>query len=475
MNTFYNPLKLALQTGPDRVAVVDGQVQFSFAELAGRCARLVGGLRARGLNNGDRVAILAVNSHRYIETYVGVPAGGLVVVPLNTRHADAELRYALADAGARVLLIDRDPAPFADLVQHVIRLPDDYEALLAGASAYPLGQGITENDLAGLFYTGGTTGASKGVMLSHRNLIANAQHWLQTAPQTEADRVLVMAPLFHAAGSNGVLANIWTGGCQITLGAFDPKQALDLIQRHRISVTLGVPTMLAAIAEEQLVRPRDVSSMRVIAHGGSPIATEIIRRTHMAFPRAELVEVYGATELSPLATAQIGEQKLIDLPLARSCGRAVPGCDISTVDARDLTVPCGVVGEGVVRRPNVMQGYWNKPEQTPAVLKNGAYRTGDLGYMDEAGFLFLVDRSKDMIVSGGEDVYCAEVDERIAIQSSRGRPSCRGNTSAHGGGKVSRGPAEDRSSNGASCPPDSVVQGDVIDIGEWASWRSAAC
>ena len=411
MNTFYNPLKLALQTGPDRVAVVDGQVQFSFAELADRCARLVGGLRARGLNNGDRVAILAVNSHRYIETYVGVPAGGLVVVPLNTRHADAELRYALADSGARVLLIDRDPAPFADLVQHVIRLPDDYEALLAGASAYPLGQGITENDLAGLFYTGGTTGASKGVMLSHRNLIANAQHWLQTAPQTEADRVLVMAPLFHAAGSNGVLANIWTGGCQITLGAFDPKQALDLIQRHRISVTLGVPTMLAAIAEEQLVRPRDVSSMRVIAHGGSPIATEIIRRTHMAFPRAELVEVYGATELSPLATAQIGEQKLIDLPLARSCGRAVPGCDISVVDASDLTVPCGVVGEVVVRGPNVMQGYWNKPEQTAAVLKDGAYWTGDLGYMDEAGFLFLVDRSKDMIVSGGENVYCTEVEE----------------------------------------------------------------
>ena len=411
MNTFYNPLKLALQTGPDRVAVVDGQVQFSFAELADRCARLVGGLRARGLNNGDRVAILAVNSHRYIETYVGVPAGGLVVVPLNTRHADAELRYALADSGARVLLIDRDPAPFADLVQHVIRLPDDYEALLAGASAYPLGQGLTENDLAGLFYTGGTTGASKGVMLSHRNLIANAQHWLQTAPQTEADRVLVMAPLFHAAGSNGVLANIWTGGCQITLGAFDPKQALDLIQRHRISVTLGVPTMLAAIAEEQLVRPRDVSSMRVIAHGGSPIATEIIRRTHMAFPRAELVEVYGATELSPLATAQIGEQKLIDLPLARSCGRAVPGCDISVVDASDLTVPCGVVGEVVVRGPNVMQGYWNKPEQTAAVLKDGAYWTGDLGYMDEAGFLFLVDRSKDMIVSGGENVYCTEVEE----------------------------------------------------------------
>ena len=411
MHTFYHPLQRALQTGAQRTAIIDGHAQFTFAELAARCSRLVGGLRALGLVAGDRVAILAANSHRYIETYVAIPAGGLVVVPLNTRHANAEVRYALEDSGARVLITDRDPAPFTDLVQHVVGIAAEYEALLAGGEPWPLGLGVTENDLAGLFYTGGTTGASKGVMLSHRNLIANTYHWLLTAPQSDSDRVLVMAPLFHAAGSNGVLANIWTGGCQVPLGTFDPARALDLMQQHGITGTLGVPTMLAAMAEEQLARPRDVSSVRLIAHGGSPIATEVIRRTHQAFPGAEMVEVYGATELSPLATAQTGEQALIDDPRARSCGRAVLGCDIRILDTDGRELACGEVGEVVASGPNVMLGYWRKAEQTAAVLRDGAYWTGDLGYMDEAGFLFLVDRSKDMIVSGGENVYSTEVEE----------------------------------------------------------------
>ncbi len=174
---------------------------------------------------------------------------------------------------------------------------------------------------------------------------------------------------------------------------------------------MAVPTMLAAIAEEQLARPRNIDSMRAIAHGGSPIATEVLRRAHAAFPNAEMIELYGSTELSPLATAQIGEQNFIDHARARSCGRPVPGCDVRVRDANDREVARGEVGEVVVRGPNVMLGYWNKPEATASVLKNGAYWTGDLGYMDDEGFLFLVDRSKDMIVSGGENVYCTEVEE----------------------------------------------------------------
>ena len=411
MHTFHDPLQRALQIGPDRVALIDGNAQFSFAQFEQRASGLVGGLRALGLVAGDRVAILAANSHRYVEAYVGIPAGGLVIVPLNTRHADPEVRYALQDSGARVLLTDRDPAPFADLVPHAVAIPNGYEELLASAGAWPLGAGVTENDLAGLFYTGGTTGASKGVMLSHRNLIANTFHWLLTVPHSDSDRALVMAPLFHAAGSNGVLASIWTGGAQITLDTFNPVRALELIERHGITVTMAVPTMLAAIAEEQLARPRNVGSLRVLAHGGSPIATEVLRRAHAAFPDAEMIELYGATELSPLATTQVGEEKYIDHELARSCGRALAGCDVRVCDANGREMARGEVGEVVVRGPNVMLGYWNKPEATAAALAGGAYRTGDLGYMNDAGFLFLVDRSKDMIVSGGENVYCTEVEE----------------------------------------------------------------
>ncbi len=410
MHTFADPLRRAIQIAADKTAIINGDKQFTFVQLQDRCRRLVAGLRGLGLNKGDRVAIWSDNNHQYIETYVGVPAGGLVVVPLNTRHAEPELRYALEDSGTRVLITDRDAGAMTDIVEHVIHIGDEYEALL-NADPVPLGEDLTENDLAGLFYTGGTTGKSKGVMLSHRNLIANTFHWLTSVPQTDKDVTLVMAPLFHAAGSNGVLGSIWTCGTQITLGAFDPVQVLDLIEAHNVSLTLGVPTMLAAIAELQHAEPRKVDTVRAIAHGGSPIATEVVRRTWTAFPTAEMIEVYGATELSPLTTALRNEQNLLEDDRARSCGQSIPGTDVRILDEDGNELPSGEIGEVVVRGPNVMLGYWNKPEQTAGVLKDGAYWTGDLGYMDAEGYVFLVDRSKDMIVSGGENVYCTEVEE----------------------------------------------------------------
>jgi long-chain acyl-CoA synthetase len=411
MNTFADPIKAAVAQAPNKIAVIDQRETFTFRVLHDRCARLGGALRALGLNKGDRVAILAGNGHRYIETYVGVPASGLVVVPLNTRHAEPELKYALEDSGASVLLTDRDPGGLTDVVQHVIAMPEQYEQLIAEAAPVALGEGLTENDLAGLFYTGGTTGQSKGVMLSHRNLIANTFHFLVAVPQQPDDVVMVMAPMFHAAGSNGILGNIWTLGTQITVDAFDPVQVLDLIEEYGVTETLGVPTMLAAIAEEQHARPRKTDTLRALSHGGSPIATGVLRRTHTAFPTATLNEVYGATELSPLCTVLVQEEKHLDSPRGRSCGRPIVGNEIRILNIDGDPVEHGEVGEVVVRGPNVMQGYWNKPEQTEAVLKDGAYWTGDLGYFDEDGYLYLVDRSKDMIVSGGENVYSTEVEE----------------------------------------------------------------
>ena len=411
MNTFADPLRRALQLAPSRTAVIDGDKSFTFKQLFQRCARLGSSLAQFGLEPGDRVAILAANGHAFVEAYLGVPAAGLVIVPINTRHAQPEIEYALRDSGSRVLLTDRDPAPFASLVDHVIRLGGEYESLLASAMRRDIGEGVFENDLAGLFYTGGTTGAAKGVMLSHRNLIANALHWMTAVHHTCDDRWLVMAPLYHAAGSNCVLPAVWTAATQVTLPSFNAGAALDTIERHRITGTIAVPTMLAALAEEQLARPRQTGSLRLITHGGSPIASEGIRRAHTAFPSADVVEIYGATELSPLATVLTGEQYLAGQPRGRSCGRAVIGVDMRVRDADGVEVPRGEVGEVVVRGPNVMQGYWNKPEQTAAVLRGDGYWTGDLGTMDAEGYLFLVDRSKDMIVSGGENVYSTEVEE----------------------------------------------------------------
>ncbi len=411
MHTFADPLARAQRVAAERLAVVCGDRRLTYSDLWRRCRMLAGALDAAGIGRGDRVAIWAGNCHAYIETYTTVPACGRVAVPLNTRHAEPELRYALGDSGARLLLTDRDASGLADIVERVIRIPDEYDAWIGAAAEAELGAGVDEQDLAGLFYTGGTTGASKGVMLTHRNLIANTFHWMAAVPQRPDDTFLVMAPLFHAAGSNGVLASLWTAGCQVMLPAFDPAVALDLIERERVTETLGVPTMLAALAEEQHARPRETGTLRCIGHGGSPIATEVIRRTHTAFPTAELIEVYGATELSPLATGLRGEEGLVEQKRARSCGQAMPGVDVRVLDPDGKERPAGEVGEVVVRGPNVMRGYWNKPEQTAAVLRDGAYWTGDLGFMDDEGYLFLVDRSKDMIVSGGENVYSTEVEE----------------------------------------------------------------
>ncbi len=413
MHTFADPLIRATQVAADRTAIISEGRRFSHAELQSRCRRLATVLRSKGAAPGDRIAILAANTNHYIESYLTIPAAGFVIVPLNTRHAEPELRYAIDDAEAKILLTDRDPGGLADLCESVLMIPDEYDALVGAASESELGSTINEDSLAGLFYTGGTTGASKGVMLTHRNLIANTFNFMSMAPPAADSVYLIMAPMFHAAGSNGILGGVWTGSCQIPLKVFDPATALDFIEEYRVTHTLGVPTMLAAIAELQHAEPRDTSTLRMIAHGGSPVATEVVRRATEAFPTAEFVHVYGMTEASPLVTGLRNEQDLLDHDRSRSCGQALIGVQVKIIDGAGDEMPRGEVGELAARGPNIMKGYWRKQAQTQEVLRDGWYRSGDMGYMDDEGFVFLVDRAKDMIVSGGENVYCTEVEEAL--------------------------------------------------------------
>ncbi len=413
MQTFADPLIRATQVAGDHTAVISEGRRFSHSELRARCHRLATVLRDIGAEPGDRIAILAANTNHYIESYMTIPAAGFVIVPLNTRHAEPELRYAIEDAGVKILLTDRDPGALRELCETVVVIPDEYDALIETAEESELGRDITEDSLAGLFYTGGTTGASKGVMLTHRNLIANTLNFMTMAPPAADTVFLVMAPMFHAAGSNGILGGIWTGSCQVPLKVFDPATALEFIEKYRVTHTLGVPTMLAAIAELQHAEPRDTSTLRMVAHGGSPVATEVVRRATEAFPSAEFVHLYGMTEASPLVTGLRNEQDLLDHDRSRSCGQALIGVQVKIIDEAGAEIPGGEVGELAARGPNIMKGYWRKQEQTDEVLKDGWYRSGDMGYMDDEGFVFLVDRAKDMIVSGGENVYCTEVEEAL--------------------------------------------------------------
>src|SRR3954469_569392 len=406
-----SPLRRARQVGAGRVAATCGEVSLTYAEMWERCRRLVGALHGLGVGRGDRVAVVSPNCHRYLELYQAVPGAGMVIVPLNQRHADAELRYALEDSGAKVLFAGRPVGDLPDCVTTVVDLDEAYEAFIAGASAVDFSDDVREDDLAGLFYTGGTTGAAKGVMLTHRNLVANATHMQMCWPFTPDTCWLVVAPLFHAAGSIAVLSTVWNAGRHVLLGAFDPGAVLDLIEGERVTATLVVPSMLAAINEEQLARPRDVSSLELVSFGGAPSATETLRRAHEAFPGARLLHLYGATETAPIATALLGVEDVLDTPRARSCGQPAVGVDVEIRRADDSPAGAGEVGEVAVRGPNVMGAYWNKPDQTAAVLRDGWYLTGDLGYMDEHAFVFLVDRARDMIVSGGENVYSTEVED----------------------------------------------------------------
>ncbi|MGB3737527.1 MAG: AMP-binding protein [Ilumatobacter sp.] len=401
----------------DNLATIHGDRHQTYRELAGRvasAAALISSISAPG----DRIALWSLNSDRFLELFFAIPAAGRVIVPHNTRWAEPELVYATEDAGARLLIADRDPGGLADSVDRVIRLDTgEYEDLIdavdaTGDSASAL-VSPSPDDLAGLFYTGGTTGRSKGVMLTHANLLANAIHTQLAQPMHADDRYLTMAPMFHAAGLYSALALPLVGGSNVILPGFDPAIALDAIEQQAITGAIAVPTMLAAMCETQAATPRDVSSLRWISHGASPVTLEVLRRTDRLFG-CELIHLYGTTETAPLAAVFRHEETHLDGDRAKSCGQATPGVEISVVDASGGALPTGSVGEVVVRGPNVMVGYWNKPEQTAdAFLDGGWYRTGDVGRLDDDGFLFLVDRAKDMIVTGGENVYCTEVEDAL--------------------------------------------------------------
>jgi len=410
--TLADPIDHARRVHAGKVAVVDGDVRLDYATLHDRCLRLAAGLEALGVKKGDRVAILAANSHRLFEAFFGVPASGMVIVPLNTRLAEAELEAILRDCEARVLLTDREPGALRALVGRVVSIPDDYELLLV-AGARPRAETVDESSPAALFYTGGTTGRPKGVVLTHRNFIANAFHKTVACSLTGDDVFLAAPAMFHVAGVAPLVSLVWLGATTVTVPAFEPHACLDLVERHDVTVIMPVPTMLAALVAAQRARPRDVSSLRMLGHAGSSIANAVIEAAREAFPFVELAQFYGATETCSIVTCLRNEETLIGTPLLGSCGRAVPGVSVKVVREDGTRAEHGEAGEIRVRGPNVSPGYWGDTSSTAAAFVDGWYCTGDVGVMQAGEYLFVVDRIKDMIVSGAENVYSIEVEDAL--------------------------------------------------------------
>ena len=427
-------LHRAARLHPKKPATICGTRRTDYGTMHERVARLGGALRQLGVKPGDRVALLALNSDRYLEYFYAVYWAGAVVNPCNIRWSVGEIAYSLADCDTQVLFVDDQFLPLlpelrtqGSCLKTVIHCGDgetpaglhNYEALIAATTpAEEILRG--GEDLAGIFYTGGTTGFPKGVMLPHRALYANGLTVISDAFEGIDYRNMVglhAAPMFHLADHAFTNGLAMAGATHVMLPMFNPKQVAEIIEREKVSGALLVPTMIQMLADAPSTREHDLSSLRFMLYGGSPIAEAVIDRALPLMPNVRLAQGYGMTETAPLLTvlrheAHIGEGRARGL--LRSAGRPVMIADVCIVDDEGREVPRGTVGEVVARGPGLMHGYWNKPEETAKAIKDGWMHTGDGGYMDEEGYVFIADRIKDMIVTGGENVYSVEVENAVA-------------------------------------------------------------
>ena len=422
-------LHRSAQIGRNRVATIFGSRQRSWGEVIDRVARLAAGLAALGVERGDRIGILALNSDRYLETYHAIAWAGAVAVPCNTRWSTAEHLYGLRDSGTSLLLVDNAFARPATQLTTELPMPlvfmddgeapdgsHDYEALIAGHDPIDDRSGRGD-DLCGIFYTGGTTGHPKGVMLSHRGLAVNGMTCIAVNGYGQATRYLHAAPMFHMADMAATVSVTQAGGSHVFIPMFNPSGVVTAFAEQGANLALFVPTMFTLLDEHLVEHPADLSGVDQIAYGAAPISAALLTRAMAMFPNAKFFQGYGQTELGPHGTGLLSEHHLAaaDRPeMLRSAGQALPGIDVRVTDEDCRELPRGQIGEVMVRHDGIMLGYWNKPELTAETIVDGWVRTGDAGHMDENGFLFIVDRVKDMIICGGENVFSAEVENALA-------------------------------------------------------------
>lgn len=423
----------ALSRYADRLAVADGTYRATFAEHADRVFRLVDALKTElGSKPGAGFAMMATNSHQHLEIYHAALLGAGVLNPLNLRFAPAELAFVLKNSGATVCFVDSVYAQVIDKVRHEAGLetvvlldesatdaPHDvtYEALLAAAHPH-VPEEPEEDTPALLMYTGGTTGLPKGVLLDQRALTLNTYHAQLVWDFDPGEVYLLQTPMFHAASLGGIAAVPLLGGALTFVPTFEAGAVLDVIERERVTSTIMVPTMIAITLGHPAYAPARLASLRSLTYGASPMPASLLERLLRELPDLQIFQGYGMTESAGLLTALQPHDHVAGGELLRSTGRAVPGVVLSIQDSDGQLQPVGEIGEVCARGGNLMREYWRAPEQTEAAFKGGWYHTGDAGRLDAAGYLFLVDRVKDMIVSGGENVYSVEVENALASHAA---------------------------------------------------------
>lgn len=449
-------IRRAVQIRPHGVAVIDGALRYSWPEFADRVARCAGLLRTAGVGEGDRVALLALNSHRSIELFFGALHAGAVIMPLNHRLAAEEIAAQVADARPSVLVIDR---AFADQIDGLKQAADSIKSVFIGDAAdgdsLPVGTmaygatldaadpiddaGRGDDDLACLFYTSGTTSAAKGVMLSHANIIANTANVVRELEMDDQTVHLHHGPLFHVAAGVRLFSVTHMAGTHVVLPRFVAGEVIAEMARTRVTHATFVPTMLRSMLDDPLLDTADMSAMRFISYGSAPMPEALLKEVMGRLPHVRFMQSYGMTELSPVATILGWRDHLPESWSSgrlRSAGRAAMLCDVAVVGPDDMPLPLGERGEVVVRGPNVMQGYWGRADLTDAAIRDGWMHTGDVGYFDADGYLYVVDRLKDMIITGGENVYSQEVENCIAAHPAVSQCAVFGRPHPHWGEAV---------------------------------------
>jgi acyl-CoA synthetase (AMP-forming)/AMP-acid ligase II len=422
---YHRHLLPAVSRYADKVGFVDGAYRATYAQHLDRVARLCAVLKTLGVAGEDRFAVMALNGHCFLELYHAAYLGAGVVNPLNLRLAAKELEYILHDSGTKVCFVDAHFAPLiasvraAAGIEHVVLMgpgdvPHDhkYEHLLEAVTP-KIPDEPEETEPVVLMYTGGTTGLPKGVLCDHRAEMLNLYHVLMRVPFDETRVILHQTPMFHAASMAGLLAAP-LGSTSVFMPMFDPAKVPLIIEKEKVTDTVMVPTMIGMMLNHPDFKPERLASLMRLTYGASPMPEALLQRIIALRPDLDLFQGYGMTECSSVIVLLDPADHRKGGELLRSAGRALPGVVLSIQDEEGKILPPRQTGEVCARSGNYMHGYWRKPEATEEAFRGGWYHTGDAGYLDEGGYLYLVDRVKDMIVTGGENVYSTEVENAIA-------------------------------------------------------------
>ena len=423
------PLLINARLHGTRVAIHRNGEEVNWAQFADRVARFANVLRDLGVREGDRVAVLADNCDLFMAAFFAIPWVGAILVPLNTRLNPAELAEMVALSSPVLLLHDGAHGALAATAlgetgrsaPATMAMRDGSESLLARiAAAAPAVERCTDPDHpAAIFFTGGTTGRSKGALTTHRTHMFNSlAMWAALGGDVAKARYLHVPPMFHVADALFVHSMTLVGAHQVILPRFEPTSVIATIAEHGITDIYLVPTMIVSLLDELERNPCDLPTLERIYYGAMPMPDATARRLLDALPHVGPVQLFGQSESGPVLTMLCGVDHDISgaTNRLRSAGRPLPGIEVAIFDPdTGVELPQGSVGEIVARSPGIMPGYFNDPEQSAKALRDGWLHTGDAGYFDEDGFLYVVDRIKDMIISGGENIYSVEVERAVAL------------------------------------------------------------